>query len=71
MELKVRNSLYTLIYRKGINSHSMSSGQGVNIIEVDVKNIQNFFWQLSYIVLIPLQIFVSMVFIIRQLGNAA
>ena len=70
LELRIRNSLFSLIFNKILKTSTASDGTCMNILTVDTENVVNFFWGLPYNVFIPLQIFISLAIIYSQLGHA-
>ena len=70
MGIRVRNSLYNLIYNKTIMSTNLPEGLGVNLLQVDVNKIYEFFWFFPYLINIPIQIGIAIYLIYSQVGNA-
>lgn len=68
--IRIRNSLFNLIYNKSLNSANLPEGLGINLLQVDVTKIYEFFWFLPYILSIPFQIIFAVYLVYRQVGNA-
>ena len=69
-EIRVRNSLYNVIYNKTLGSTSLSEGMGVNLIEIDTETVKVFFRWLPLIPLIPLEIVIGTIIVYQQVGSA-
>jgi ABC-type multidrug transport system fused ATPase/permease subunit len=69
----VRSSLMVSIYNKtlSIKNSSISTGKIVNLLDVDVERIGDFFWYIHGIWLLPFQIFLALTILYRSLGAAA
>lgn len=70
MGTRVRNSLYNIIYNKTISSINLPEGLGVNLLQVDVTKVFEFFWYFSYFFNTPLQIGIAIYLVHNQVGNA-
>ncbi|KAJ4810045.1 Multidrug resistance protein ABC transporter family isoform 1 [Rhynchospora pubera] len=69
----VRSSLMVSIYNKSlsIKNSSSSTGKIINLLDVDVERIGDFFWYIHGIWLLPVQIFLALAILYRSLGAAA
>lgn len=68
--IRVRNSLFNLIYNKSLQSSNLPEGLGINLLQVDVTKIYEFFWFLPYIMSIPFQISFAVYLVYKQVGDA-
>ena len=68
--MRVRNSLYNLVYNKTILSAYLPEGLGINLLQIDTTNLYEFFWFTPYIINIPLQIGIAIYLIYSEVGNA-
>ncbi|XP_043705889.1 ABC transporter C family member 3-like [Telopea speciosissima] len=68
--IQVRAALVVLIYRKSllIKRVGQSNGKVVNLINVDAERIGDFFWYIHGIWLLPVQVFLALVILYRNLG---
>lgn len=71
--VRVRASLMVSIYNKSlmIKYSNASSGKIINFLDVDVERIGDFFWYIHSIWLLPVQIFLALFILNRNLGFAA
>ncbi|XP_068665787.1 putative ABC transporter C family member 15 [Aristolochia californica] len=71
--VRVRAALMVAIYRKtlSIRYGSMSSGKIINLLNVDVERIGDFFWYIHGIWLLPVQVSLALIILFRSLGGAA
>ena len=70
IQIRVRNSLYNVIYNKTLSSTSLPEGLGINLLQVDVEIIEDFFGYFAALITLPLEIIISAVLIYQQVGNA-
>ena len=68
--IRIRNSLFNLIYNKSLQSSNLSEELGINLLQVDVTKIYEFYWFLPYFISIPFQIGIAIYLIYKQVGNA-
>ncbi|XP_061994727.1 putative ABC transporter C family member 15 [Rosa rugosa] len=70
--VRVRAALSVLIYKKSISIKysGPSNGKMINLINVDVERIGDFCWYIHGIWLLPLQVFLALVILYRNLGAA-
>ncbi|TXG56117.1 hypothetical protein EZV62_017430 [Acer yangbiense] len=70
--IQVRAALTVLIYKKSLSTKfaGPSSGTIINMINVDVERIGDFCWYIHGIWLLPIQIFLALVILYRNLGAA-
>ena len=68
--IRIRNSLFNLIYSKSLQSSNLSEELGINLLQVDVTKIYEFYWFLPYFISIPFQIGIAIYLIYMQVGNA-
>ncbi|PKI77038.1 hypothetical protein CRG98_002541 [Punica granatum] len=71
--VRVRAGLMVLIYKKSLSiKHSLglSGGKNVNLINVDVERIGDFCWYIHGIWLLPVQVFLALAILHRNLGPA-
>ncbi|KAL5717757.1 hypothetical protein ACHQM5_010725 [Ranunculus cassubicifolius] len=70
--IRVRAALMVAVYKKTlkIKNFGPSSGKIVNVINVDVERIGEFFWFIHGIWLLPVQVFLALVILYRNLGPA-
>lgn len=70
--IRVRSALTVLIYKKSLSIKfaGPSSGIIINMINVDVERIGDFCWYIHGIWLLPVQIFLALVILYRNLGAA-
>ncbi|TXG56119.1 hypothetical protein EZV62_017432 [Acer yangbiense] len=68
--IRVRAALTVLIYKKSLSIKfaGASSGTIVNMINVDVERIGDFCWHIHGIWLLPIQVFLALVILGRNLG---
>lgn len=71
--ISVRSSLMVSIYNKclSIKNSSSNTGKIINLLDVDVERIGDFFWYIHGIWLLPFQIFLALAILYRSLGAAA
>lgn len=70
LEIRVRNSLYNVIYNKALHTAALPEGLGINLLQIDVDLIKEFFGYLVFLLNIPLQIILSSYMIYQQVGSA-
>ena len=70
MAMRIRIALYNLIYNKTILSTNLPEGLGINLLQVDVTKIYEFFWFAPYIMNVPLQLGIAIYLIYSQVGEA-
>ncbi|CAN6548791.1 unnamed protein product [Malus baccata var. baccata] len=70
--IRVRAALTVLIYKKSISIKysGPSNGKIINLINVDVERIGDFCWYVHGIWLLPLQVFLALAILYRNLGAA-
>ncbi|GLU06158.1 hypothetical protein SLE2022_232120 [Rubroshorea leprosula] len=70
--IRVRAALTVLIYEKSLSIKFVgpSNGKITNLINVDVERIGDFCWHIHGIWLLPLQVFLALVILYRNLGAA-
>ncbi|KAM2334117.1 hypothetical protein ACFXTH_011707 [Malus domestica] len=70
--VRVRAALTVLIYKKSISIKysGPSNGKIINLINVDVERIGDFCWYIHGIWLLPLQVFLALAILYRNLGAA-
>ncbi|XP_028951948.2 putative ABC transporter C family member 15 [Malus sylvestris] len=70
--VRVRAALTVLIYKKSISIKysGPSNGKIINLINVDVERIGDFCWYVHGIWLLPLQVFLALAILYRNLGAA-
>lgn len=70
--VRLRAALSVLIYKKSISIKfsGPSNGKIINLINVDVERIGDFCWYIHGIWLLPLQVFLALVILYRNLGAA-
>lgn len=68
--LRVRNSIFNIVYNKTLQSTSMPEGVGVNLLQIDTNKITRFFYMMGYLFNVPLQIGIAIFLIYNQVGNA-
>ncbi|KAK9104208.1 hypothetical protein Scep_021052 [Stephania cephalantha] len=68
--VRVRAGLIVLIYKKSLSLKSSSSSNGniVNFINVDVERIGDFFWFIHGVWLLPVQVFLALIILYKNLG---
>lgn len=69
-KIRIRNSLYNTIYNKTLISANLPEGLGINLLQVDVNNIEEFFEFLPYVINTPLEIFIATYIIYNQVGSS-
>ncbi|OMJ82331.1 hypothetical protein SteCoe_16990 [Stentor coeruleus] len=70
MAMRIRNSLYNVVYTKSLMSVNLPKKTGINLLEVDTEKIYDFFWFSPFILNIPLQIIIAIYFVYSQVGSA-
>lgn len=70
--IQVRAALSVLIYKKSLSIKfaGQSSGTIINMINVDAERIGDFCWYIHGIWLLPVQVFLALVILYRNLGAA-
>lgn len=70
--VRLRAGLMLLIYKKCLSARSagMSDGKTVNLINVDVERVGDFCWYIHGIWLLPIQVFLALFVLQRNLGTA-
>ncbi|XP_043705047.1 ABC transporter C family member 3-like [Telopea speciosissima] len=76
MAIRVRASLFALIYKKSLRLSSQSkqvqtSGDNVNLMSVDVERIALFSWYLHDIWRVPVQVALALLILYKSLGMAS
>ncbi|XP_042490493.1 ABC transporter C family member 3-like [Macadamia integrifolia] len=76
MAIRVRASLFPLIYKKGLKISSQSkqdhtSGENVNLMSVDVERAGLFSWYVHDIWRVPLQVVLALLILYKRLGLAS
>ncbi|XP_068667437.1 putative ABC transporter C family member 15 [Aristolochia californica] len=71
--IRVRAALIVAIYTKSLSTRygSMSSGKIINLLNVDVERIGDFLWYIHGIWLLPVQVSLALIILLRNLGGAA
>ena len=70
MVIKIRNSLFNIIYKKAIISTSLPEGTGINLIEIDAERVCEFFRSWPWLIMDPIKITVGLFIIYNQVGDA-
>ncbi|GMJ08207.1 ATP-binding cassette C3, MULTIDRUG RESISTANCE PROTEIN 3, multidrug resistance-associated protein 3 [Hibiscus trionum] len=70
--IRVRAALTVLIYKKSLSTKFVgpSNGKIINLINVDAERIGDFFWYVHGVWLLPIQVFLALVILYRNLGAA-
>lgn len=68
--LRIKNSIYNIIYNKTLTSTNLPEGLGVNLLQVDTNKVINCFNYNGYIFDTPIQIGLAIYLIYRQVGFA-
>ncbi|KAJ9169381.1 hypothetical protein P3X46_017584 [Hevea brasiliensis] len=70
--IRVRAALTVLVYKKCLSVKFVgpSAGKIINMINVDVERIGDFCWNIHGVWLLPLQVFLALVILYRNLGAA-
>ncbi|XP_042487028.1 ABC transporter C family member 3-like [Macadamia integrifolia] len=76
MAIRVRVSLFSIIYKKGLKLSSQSkqghaSGENANLMSVDVERTSIFSWYLHDIWIVPIQIVLALLILYMRLGLAS
>ncbi|MQL77246.1 hypothetical protein Taro_009652 [Colocasia esculenta] len=71
--IRVRAALMVSIYNKSLSVKYSSAGVGktINLLDVDVERIGDFCWYFHSVWLLPIQIFLALLILYRNLGAAA
>lgn len=74
--VRVRSALVAIIYEKGLalssqSRQSSSSGELINVVNLDAECVGNFNWSMHELWLLPVQITLAMVILYSTLGLAA
>ncbi|RLN33979.1 ABC transporter C family member 3 [Panicum miliaceum] len=74
--VRVRSALIAIIYQKGLALSSQSrqgssSGELINVVNLDAECVGNFNWSMHELWLLPVQITLAMVILYSTLGTAA
>nr|DAD30653.1 TPA_asm: hypothetical protein HUJ06_009504 [Nelumbo nucifera] len=69
---RVRAALMALIYQKSLSIKYVgpSNGKIVNLINVDTEKVGDFFWYVHGVWLLPIQVFLALIILYRNLGWA-
>ena len=70
LTLRIRNAVFNLVYNQTLACSKMPEGTGVNLLQVDTAKITRCFSYNGYLFNAPLQIFIAVFLIYRQVGNA-
>lgn len=70
LQIRVRNSLYNVIYTKTLKCRNLPEEAGVNLLQVDVQTIAIFFNFFASLIIIPLHIGVGTYLAYQQVGYA-
>lgn len=70
MVMKIRNSLYSIIYNRTLLSINLPEGTGVNLLQVDADKVCEFFGAICNFFHVPIQIAIDAFIIYLQVGNA-
>ncbi|KAE8730152.1 DNA-binding protein GT-1 [Hibiscus syriacus] len=70
--IRVRAALTVLIYKKSISTKFVgpSNGKIINLINVDAERIGDFCWYIHGVWLLPIQVFLALVILYRNMGAA-
>ncbi|GMI75093.1 ATP-binding cassette C3, MULTIDRUG RESISTANCE PROTEIN 3, multidrug resistance-associated protein 3 [Hibiscus trionum] len=70
--VRVRAALTVLIYKKSISTKFVgpSNGKIINLINVDAERIGDFCWYIHGVWLLPIQVFLALVILYRNMGAA-
>lgn len=70
--IRVRAALTVLIYKKSLSTKFVgpSNGKIINLISVDAERIGDFCWFIHGVWLLPVQVFLALVILYRNLGAA-
>eukprot|EP00257_Ricinus_communis_P003154 XP_002515003.2 putative ABC transporter C family member 15 [Ricinus communis] len=70
--IRVRSALMVMIYKKSLSVKfsGPSNGTIINMINVDVERIGDFCWNIHRVWLLPLQVFLALVILYKNLGAA-
>ncbi|KAK8605473.1 hypothetical protein V6N13_102251 [Hibiscus sabdariffa] len=70
--VRVRAALTVLIYKKSISTKFVgpSNGKIINLINVDAERIGDFCWHIHGLWLLPIQVFLALVILYRNMGAA-
>ncbi|KAK8613852.1 hypothetical protein V6N13_101608 [Hibiscus sabdariffa] len=70
--IRVRAALTVLIYKKSLSTKFVgpSNGKIINLINVDAERIGDFCWYVHGVWLLPIQVFLALVILYRNLGAA-
>lgn len=70
--IRIRAALIALIYKKALSIKygTTSNGKIVNLINVDVEKIGEFFWHIHGIWLLPVQVLLALIILYMNLGFA-
>lgn len=74
--LRVRSGLVSIIYQKGLalssrSKQGSSSGELINVVNLDAEQVGNFNWSMHELWLLPVQISLAMVILYSTVGLAA
>lgn len=70
LTLRIRNSVFNLVYNETLACATVPEGIGVNLLQVDTTKITRCFSYNGYLFNSPLQISIAIFLIYRQVGNA-
>lgn len=70
--IRIRAALMVLIFKKSLSIKygTMSNGKIINLINVDVEKIGEFFWHIHGIWLLPVQVLLALIILYINLGFA-
>ncbi|GKB91541.1 putative ABC transporter C family member 15 [Tanacetum coccineum] len=70
--IRIRAALIVLIYKKSLSTKygTTSNGKIINLINVDVEKIGEFFWHIHGIWLLPVQVLLALIILYMNLGFA-
>ncbi|KAK9060184.1 hypothetical protein SSX86_020888 [Deinandra increscens subsp. villosa] len=68
--IRIRAALMVLIYKKSLSIKygNTSNGKIINLINVDVEKISDFFWHIHGIWLLPVQVLLALIILYTNLG---
>ncbi|CAG9332314.1 unnamed protein product [Blepharisma stoltei] len=70
LEIRVKNSICSVVYQKVLKVSSVPEGLGVNLLQIDTKKIFECLPHLSVLIVSPLQMALSIYLIQKQVGEA-
>ena len=69
-DIRIRNSLYNVIYNKTLQCTNLPEGLGINLLQVDLDTVKSFMRDLPLMPMIPLEFLISSYIIYQQVGYA-